>query len=71
MKFCPSVCGLDARIFIIAQCYDAVAGTAVLVTYVWHITFFGGCLAISGYMEKGQRHGLTCRKIKPKSEAGQ
>lgn len=47
-----------------------LTGTAVLVTYLWHITFFGGCMALSGYMEKGQRHGITCRRVKPKSEAG-
>lgn len=27
-------------------------------------------MALSGYMEKGQRHGITCRRVKPKSEAG-
>ncbi|MPC25514.1 Patched domain-containing protein 3 [Portunus trituberculatus] len=43
--------------------------TAVLTTYLWHITFFGGCMALSGYMEKGQRHGFTCQKVKAKSEA--
>ncbi|XP_071540515.1 patched domain-containing protein 3-like isoform X2 [Panulirus ornatus] len=55
--------------FPCVQIFCLYTGTAVLVTYVWHITFFGGCLAISGYMEKGQRHGITCRKVKPKSEA--
>lgn len=54
--------------FPCVQIFCLYTGTAVLVTYAWHITFFGGCLALSGYMEKEQRHGLTCRKIKPKSE---
>ena len=45
-------------------------GTAVFVTYIWHITLFGGCLAVAGHAEKGQRHGLLCIKVKSHSEAG-
>ncbi|KAK4292465.1 hypothetical protein Pmani_034770 [Petrolisthes manimaculis] len=55
--------------FPCVQIFCLYTGTAVLVTYLWHITFFGGCMALSGYMEKGQRHGVTCRRVKPKSEA--
>ncbi|XP_069953395.1 patched domain-containing protein 3-like isoform X2 [Cherax quadricarinatus] len=55
--------------FPCVQIFCLYTGTAVLVTYAWHITFFGGCLALAGFMEKEQRHGITCRKIKPLSEA--
>nr|XP_045593830.1 patched domain-containing protein 3-like [Procambarus clarkii] len=51
------------------QIFSIYTGMAVVVAYIWHISFFGGCLAFSGYMEKDQRHGVTCRKIKSKSEA--
>nr|XP_045594269.1 patched domain-containing protein 3-like [Procambarus clarkii] len=50
------------------QIFSIYMGTAVVVAYIWLISFFGGCLALSGYMEKDQRHGVTCRKIKSKSE---
>lgn len=44
-------------------------GTAVAFIYVWHLTFFGGCLALSGYAEKNNRHGLFLFKTTPKSMA--
>ena len=46
--------------------YTAVA---VLFTYVWHITFFGGCMAFFGIAEKNNLHGLTCVPVMPKSKA--
>lgn len=45
-------------------------GTCVVFTYLWHITFFGGCMAVAGYAEKQNRHALTCRIVLPKSQAG-
>ena len=42
---------------------------AVAFTYLWHITFFGACMALAGYAEKNNRHALTCRKVVPKSES--
>ena len=41
----------------------------MLLTYLWHITLFGGCLAISGYAEAGQKHAITCMTVKPVSES--
>ncbi|XP_074600748.1 patched domain-containing protein [Brevipalpus obovatus] len=51
----------SVRIFCI---YTAVA---VLSTYVYHITFFGGCMAFFGRAEKNNLHGLTCMPVMPKS----
>lgn len=45
------------------------SGLAVAFTYVWHITFFAGCMAISGYREKRNLHGLFYCKILPESVA--
>ena len=51
------------RIFCI---YTAVS---VLVTYVFHICFFGACMAYFGHAEEKGLHGLTCVPIMPKSVA--
>ncbi|XP_064456461.1 patched domain-containing protein 3-like [Ornithodoros turicata] len=53
----------SVRIFCI---YTAVA---VLFTYLYQITFFGGCLALSGYAEEKNLHGLLCVPAMPKSQA--
>ena len=38
--------------------------------YVWHITFFGGCMAVAGYAESQNRHALSCCVVLPKSQSG-
>ena len=52
------------RIFCV---YIAVS---VIFTYLWHITLFGGCLALAGYAETTNRHAIACIKVLPKSLAG-
>merc|ERR1719204_2821422 len=52
------------RIFCV---YIAVS---VIFTYLWHITLFGGCLALAGYAETTNRHAIACMKVLPKSLAG-
>ncbi len=38
--------------------------------YLYHITFFGAFLALTGYWEEENRHCLTFKKVLPLSEAG-
>lgn len=39
-------------------------------TYIWHITMFGGVLALAGRAEAKNKHGLfLCKTVTPKSKA--
>ncbi|XP_076361930.1 patched domain-containing protein 3-like [Tachypleus tridentatus] len=51
------------------QIFCIYTAIAVLFTYIWHITFFGSCLAVSGYAEKRNLHGVVCIPTTPKSLA--
>lgn len=42
---------------------------AVAFTYIWHITFFAGCMAVFGYFEQRNRHGIFGCEVKPVSVA--
>ncbi len=45
-------------------------GVAMAFTYLWHITMFGGFLALAGRAEAKNRHGLfQCIEVTPKSVA--
>lgn len=57
--------------FPCVQIFCIYTGTAVLCTYLWHITFFGGCMAVAGYAEQNNKHGITCKTVKTVSEAEQ
>ncbi|XP_055372503.1 patched domain-containing protein 3 [Condylostylus longicornis] len=45
------------------------SGFAVCFTYVWHITFFAACMAISGYREYQNRHALLGFKVMSMSQS--
>ncbi|CAG0887174.1 unnamed protein product [Cyprideis torosa] len=51
------------------QIFSIYTGTAVVMLYIYHITFFGACMAISGFREAQNRHALLGIRVKPKSEA--
>jgi len=57
--------------FPCVQIFSVYSGTAVIATYLWHIFFFGGAIAVSGYHEEQNRHSLFwwIESI-PKSKAG-
>jgi len=42
----------------------------VCYTFIYQITFFGGCLALAGHREVQRIHPITCKKLIPLSEAG-
>lgn len=42
---------------------------AVCFTFIWHITFFAACMAISGYRERKNLHAIFGCKVKPMSVA--
>jgi patched domain-containing protein len=42
---------------------------AVAFTYIWHITFFAGCMSVFGYFEHRNLHGLFGCEVKPVSVA--
>lgn len=44
---------------------------AIVFTYLFFITLFGGCLALAGYQEQQQRPLISCQRIKSRSESGQ
>ncbi len=50
--------------------FCAYSGFAVLCTYLWHLTFFGGLLAVLGYAEEQNRHAVTFQVVLPKSLSG-
>lgn len=51
------------------QIFCMYSGLAVCFTFIWHITFFAGCVALSGYREKQNRHTITFMKVLPESRA--
>jgi len=54
--------------FPCVKIFCVYTGTCVVFTYLWHVTFFGGCMAIAGYAEKQNRHAITCCTVLPKSQ---
>ncbi|XP_023223632.1 patched domain-containing protein 3-like [Centruroides sculpturatus] len=55
--------------FKITQIYSIYALTSILFCYIYEITFFGACLALSGYREKKKLHPLTFQPTVSKIEA--
>lgn len=45
------------------------SGFAVCFTYIWHVTFFAACMALSGYREEKNRHSIFGCKVEPMSVA--
>ncbi|XP_043198060.1 patched domain-containing protein 3-like [Amphibalanus amphitrite] len=51
------------------QIFCLYTGMSVVFTYLWHIFFFGACLALSGYAEQKNLHSVTFQPIPAPSEA--
>lgn len=41
----------------------------MVFTFLFHITFFSGCVAISGYCERKNLHSVVCCKVQPLSKS--
>lgn len=48
-----------------------MTGFAVVFTFLFHITFFSGCVAISGYCERKNLHSVFCCKVQPLSKSSE
>ncbi|KAL6263196.1 hypothetical protein P5V15_005996 [Pogonomyrmex californicus] len=51
------------------QIFCIYSGFAVVFTFLFHITFFSGCVAISGYCEQRNLHSVVCCKVEPLSKS--
>ncbi|XP_037089285.1 patched domain-containing protein 3-like [Pollicipes pollicipes] len=51
------------------QIFCVYTGMSVVLTYLWHITFFGACMALFGYMEENGQHSVTFAPVLPVSES--
>lgn len=45
------------------------SGAATCLLFIWHLTFFAACVAISGYCEQKNLHSVTCVKVQPLSKS--
>ncbi|XP_043269886.1 patched domain-containing protein 3 isoform X2 [Venturia canescens] len=51
------------------QIFCIYSGFAVVFTFLFHLTFFSACVAISGYCEQSNRHSVVCCKVQPLSKS--
>lgn len=51
------------------QIFCTYSAMAVAFTYLWHITFFAGCMALFGDLEHNNRHSIFGCEVKPVSVA--
>ncbi|XP_067133553.1 patched domain-containing protein 3-like [Centruroides vittatus] len=51
--------------FPLVRIFCYYSATCIFFTYVFQITFFGGCVAISGYREQKGLHPITLRLFEP------
>ncbi|XP_030763532.1 patched domain-containing protein 3 isoform X2 [Sitophilus oryzae] len=45
------------------------SGAATVFLFIWHLTFFAACVAISGYCEQKNLHSIFCFKVQPLSKS--
>ncbi|XP_044732551.1 patched domain-containing protein 3 isoform X2 [Chrysoperla carnea] len=51
------------------QIFCIYSGFAVVFLFIWHLTFFAGCVAVSGYCEQKNLHSVFCFKVLPRSKS--
>lgn len=55
--------------FVSIQIFCIYSCMAVCFIFIWHITFFAACMALSGYCEEKNLHSIFGYKVKPVSVA--
>nr|CAH7721482.1 unnamed protein product [Callosobruchus chinensis] len=45
------------------------SGAATVLLFIWHLTFFAACVAISGYCEQKNLHSVFCFTVQPISKS--
>ncbi|XP_074031747.1 patched domain-containing protein [Leptinotarsa decemlineata] len=45
------------------------SGAATCLLFIWHLTFFAACVAISGYCEEKNLHSVFCFEVQPVSKS--
>ncbi|XP_023215985.1 patched domain-containing protein 3-like [Centruroides sculpturatus] len=65
LSFCIGI----ATPFPSVRIFCTYTAMATFFTYLYHVTFFGGCMAISGFAEKRNLHAMACIPILPLSQA--
>lgn len=51
--------------YYVIQVFSFYTVVAIAFTYIYGITFFGGCMALSGHREETKLHPITCLPVKP------
>ncbi|EDS37708.1 conserved hypothetical protein [Culex quinquefasciatus] len=51
------------------QIFCTYSGLAVCFTYLWHVTFFAACMAVSGHCEFKNLHAIFGYRVLPESVA--
>ncbi|KAL3267815.1 hypothetical protein HHI36_006947 [Cryptolaemus montrouzieri] len=45
------------------------SGAATCLLFIWHLTFFAACVALSGYAEQKNLHSVICIPVQPVSKS--
>ncbi|XP_071966188.1 patched domain-containing protein 3-like [Antedon mediterranea] len=56
-------------VFPSVRIFCAYTGLAVVFDYLYQVTFFAACMAISGKRERANRHYGTCLRVKPEDDS--
>lgn len=64
-----SACYFGYENLIMTKTRFIFSGAATCLLFIWHITFFAACVAISGYAEEKNLHSVICIPVQPVSKS--